>query len=87
MASVPISVLLHNGPLLYGFNVPIKGSTDKLTWYWGCGWSVHVEAQSVCYSYCCFYKDWRVGGQTAPPDKPLGHNPPFAGIGLNQAGK
>ena len=24
-ASVPITVLLHNGPLLYGFNVPIKG--------------------------------------------------------------
>jgi len=25
MASVPISVLLYNGPLLCGFNVPIKG--------------------------------------------------------------
>ena len=24
-ASVPITVLLYNGPLLYGFNVPIKG--------------------------------------------------------------
>ena len=24
-ASVPITVLLHNGPLLYGFNVGIKG--------------------------------------------------------------
>jgi len=24
-ASVPITVLLHNGPLLRGFNVPIKG--------------------------------------------------------------
>jgi len=24
-ASVPITVLLYNGPLLFGFNVPIKG--------------------------------------------------------------
>ena len=24
---VPITVLLYNGPLLYGFNVPVKGST------------------------------------------------------------
>jgi len=24
-ASVPITVLLYNGPLLYGFNVPMKG--------------------------------------------------------------
>jgi len=24
-ASVPITVLLYNSPLLYGFNVPIKG--------------------------------------------------------------
>ena len=29
-ASVPITVLLYNGPLLCGFNVPIKGLT--------CGW-------------------------------------------------
>ena len=26
-ASVPITVLLYNGPLLYGFNVPVKGLT------------------------------------------------------------
>ena len=26
-ASVPITVLLHDGPLLYGFNVPIKRLT------------------------------------------------------------
>jgi len=25
MASVPITMLLYNGPLLCGFNVPIKG--------------------------------------------------------------
>jgi len=25
LASVPITVLLYNGPLLCGFNVPIKG--------------------------------------------------------------
>jgi len=28
-ASVPIAVLLYNGPLLCGFNVPIKGSISK----------------------------------------------------------
>jgi len=27
MASVPITVLLYNGPLLCGFNVPVKGLT------------------------------------------------------------
>jgi len=27
-ASVPITVLLYNGPLLCGFNVPIKGLTE-----------------------------------------------------------
>ena len=26
-ASVPITVLLHNGPLLCGFHVPVKGLT------------------------------------------------------------
>jgi len=26
-ASVPITVLLYNGPLLYGFNLSIKGLT------------------------------------------------------------
>jgi len=26
-ASVPITVLLYNGPLLCGFNVPVKGKT------------------------------------------------------------
>ena len=25
MASVPVTVLLYNGPLLCGFNVPVKG--------------------------------------------------------------
>jgi len=29
MASVPITVLLYNGPLLCGFNVPIKGLTPS----------------------------------------------------------
>jgi len=29
MASVPITVLLYNGPLLYGFNVPIKGEREE----------------------------------------------------------
>ena len=29
MASVPITILLCNGPLLCGFNVPIKGLTDQ----------------------------------------------------------
>jgi len=28
-ASVPVSILLHNGALLYGFNVPIKGLTCR----------------------------------------------------------
>ena len=28
--SVPITVLLYNGPLLYGFNVAIKGLTSQL---------------------------------------------------------
>jgi len=27
MASAPITVLLYNGPLLCGFNVPMKGLT------------------------------------------------------------
>ena len=30
-ASVPITVLLHNDPLLCGFNVPIKGLKLYLT--------------------------------------------------------
>ena len=30
-ASVPIIVLLYNGPLLWRFNVPIKGLTDRRT--------------------------------------------------------
>jgi len=29
MARVPITVLLYNGPLLYGFNVPIKGEREE----------------------------------------------------------
>jgi len=29
MASVPITVLLYNGPLLCGFTVAIKGSADS----------------------------------------------------------
>ena len=29
-ASVPISILLYNGPLLCGFNVPVKGNTINL---------------------------------------------------------
>jgi len=28
--SLPITVLLYNGPLLCGFNVPLKGLTDSL---------------------------------------------------------
>ena len=28
-ASVPITVLLYNGPLLCGFNVPVKGLNDS----------------------------------------------------------
>ena len=28
-ASVPITVLLYNGPLFGGFNVPVKGSTES----------------------------------------------------------
>jgi len=31
-ASVPITVLLYNGPLLCGFNVPIKGLTHVTVW-------------------------------------------------------
>jgi len=31
-ASVPITVLLYNGPLLCGFNVGIKGLTDNSGW-------------------------------------------------------
>ena len=38
-ASVPITVLLYNGPLLCGFNVPIKG----LTVYAGCFVEYHWE--------------------------------------------
>jgi len=30
-ASVPIAILLYNGPLLCGFNVPIKGLKNALT--------------------------------------------------------
>ena len=30
-ASVPITILLYNGPLLCGFNVPIKGLTNRCT--------------------------------------------------------
>jgi len=29
-ASVPITVLLYNGPLLYGFDVPVKMLTETL---------------------------------------------------------
>jgi len=31
-ASVPIAVLLYNGPLLCGFNVPIKGLNNRRRW-------------------------------------------------------
>jgi len=31
MASVPITALLYNGPLLYSFNVDIKGLKLKIT--------------------------------------------------------
>jgi len=31
-ASVPITILLYNGLLLCGFNVPIKGLTEPATW-------------------------------------------------------
>jgi len=30
-ASIPIAVLLYNGPLLCGFNVPAKGLSDEPT--------------------------------------------------------
>ena len=30
VASVPITVLLYNGPLLCGFNVPVKGLSETL---------------------------------------------------------
>jgi len=45
MASVPITVLLYNGPLLYDFNVLIKGLT--------CPWNFdNWRAVSVSYSTC-----------------------------------
>ena len=31
MASVPVTVLLYNGPLLCGFNVPFKGLMSPIT--------------------------------------------------------
>jgi len=31
-ASVPITVLVYNGPLLCGFNVPVKGLTTDGQW-------------------------------------------------------
>jgi len=42
MASVPISVLLHNDPLLCGFNVPIKGLMCTILW---------LRNESVTYNY------------------------------------
>ena len=32
--SVPITILLYNGPLLCGFNVPIKGLTTNVARKW-----------------------------------------------------
>ena len=45
MASVPITVLLYDGPLRCGFNVAIKGLIDELS---GCvGWSTQ-QFSSLC---------------------------------------
>ena len=43
-AGVPITVLLYNGPLLCGFNVPIKGLTLN-----GIGSSQKTELSSVSH--------------------------------------
>ena len=37
-ASVPITVSLYNGPLLCGFNVPIKGLKAETTIFWPVFW-------------------------------------------------
>ena len=44
-ASVPITVLLYNGPLLCGFNVPIKGLIDRCR-----VWSVIIDHTAVTAS-------------------------------------
>ena len=43
-ASLPIAVLLYNGPLLCGFSVPIKGLSDEL---WGMQHACNVSTETV----------------------------------------
>ena len=50
-ASVPITVLLYNGPLLCGFNVAIKGCDfAKVADHHA------VSSDSLCISYCHAFK-------------------------------
>ena len=49
-ASVPITILLYSGPLLCGFNVPIKGLIDPLISIlsaWGCNVSTRRPADKA----------------------------------------
>ena len=51
-ASVPVTVLLYNGPLMSGFNVPVKGITGDYTIFAaGCYASV-AYAVMWCLSVC-----------------------------------
>ena len=61
MVSVPITVLLFNGPLLCGFNVPIKGLRDACH----CDSRTHALPVRIVRSM-----PWRRRPSSSPTDRP-----------------
>ena len=70
VASAPITILLHDGPLLCGFNVAIKGSnTSKVTqvhqyrhpFVEACGLHIRVGKVGYTYSDEHSFNDWVIG--------------------------